>query len=224
MEWHRLFKPHPWHGISLGPRAPDFVTCYIEIVPFDTVKYEVDKASGYLRIDRPQRYSNVCPTLYGFLPRTFCGPRMAAHSSARAGREGLPGDGDPLDICLFTERDLAHGDILATAVPIGGLRMVDEGVMDDKIVAVLEDDGAYGEWRDISACPAPMIERLRHYFLTYKADPESPQHEQQRFIAETYGREEAHETIRRAIEDYRDRFPDLARQFDEWQGEGRNKG
>lgn len=181
-----------------------------------TVKYEVDKASGYLRIDRPQRYSNVCPTPYGFMPRTVCGPRVAGRAAARAGRDGLPGDGDPFDICVFTERDLAHGDILATAVPIGGLRLVDEDVIDDKIVAVLEGDAVYGQWRDISACPASLIERLRHYFLTYKTDPELPPHEHRR-IAETYGREEAHEMIPRAIEDYRDRFPDLARQFDEWQ-------
>lgn len=216
MEWRQLFKPHPWHGISIGPRAPEAVTCYIEIVPVDTVKYEVDKASGYLRIDRPQRYSNVCPTPYGFMPRTFCGPRLAERSGERSGHPGAPGDGDPLDICVFTERDLAHGDILATAIPIGGLRMVDEGVMDDKIVAVLEGDGAYGAWREVSDCPKPLIERLRHYFLTYKADPNSPKHHE-RFIAEVYGREEAHEMIRRAQQDYCEQFPDIVRQFEEWQ-------
>src|SRR4051794_41490367 len=80
-----LFRPHPWHGISIGPHAPALVTCYVEIVPFDTVKYEIDKESGYLRIDRPQRYSHVCPTPYGFLPRTLCGPRVAERLAARSG-------------------------------------------------------------------------------------------------------------------------------------------
>ena len=187
---HHLFKPHPWHGISIGRRAPESVTCYIEIVPVDTVKYEVDKESGYLRIDRPQRYSNVCPAPYGFMPRTYCGPRVAARSSERIEKHALPGDGDPLDICVFTERDLAHGDVLATAVPIGGLRLVDGDVIDDKIIGVLEGDGAYGAWREIADCPAPLIE--------------------------VYGREEAHEMIRRSLEDYRERFPEIAGIFDEW--------
>ena len=212
---HHLFKPHPWHGISIGRHAPEAVTCYLEIVPVDTVKYEVDKESGYLRIDRPQRFSNVCPTPYGFMPRTCCGPRVAERSSERIGKGALPGDDDPFDICVFTERDLAHGDVLATAVPIGGLRLVDGDVVDDKIIGVLEGDGAYGGWREISDCPAPLIERLRHYFLTYKSDPDFPDRHE-RFIAEVYGREEAHEMIRRSLEDYRERFAEIAGTFDKW--------
>ncbi len=207
-QWHRLFKPHPWHGVSLGSEAPESVTCYVEIVPFDTVKYEVDKTSGYLRLDRPQRYSNVCPTPYGFLPQTLCGDRVAARSCARLGRTGLPGDGDPLDVCVFTERDLAHRDILLTAVPIGGLRMVDAGEVDDKIVAVLREDGAFGSWRDISDCPGPLVARLKHYFLTYKSEPES-EPPGDTLIAEVYGREEAHNMILLSRQDYRDKFPDF---------------
>ncbi len=64
-----LFKAHPWHGISAGPDAPDQVVAYIEIVPADTVKYELDKHSGELKLDRPQRYSSLCPSLYGFIPQ-----------------------------------------------------------------------------------------------------------------------------------------------------------
>src|SRR4051812_37210242 len=79
----QLFKPHPWHGVYIGSEAPARVTCYIEIVPSDTVKYEVDKRSGYLRVDRPQRYSNVCPTLYGFMPQTYCGDGFAAYTASR---------------------------------------------------------------------------------------------------------------------------------------------
>lgn len=212
--WSQLFKPHPWHGVSIGSRAPAYVTSYVEIVPFDTVKYEIDKPSGFLRIDRPQRYSNVCPVPYGFLPQTVCGDRVAERSNSRTGGAALRGDGDPLDVCIFTECDLAHGDILLTAVPIGGLRMVDDGVVDDKIVAVLEEDGAFGEWRDIGDCPRPLIDRLRHYFLTYKANPDSAPNED-RFITEVYGREEAHEMILRSHQDYRDRFPELFAQFEQ---------
>lgn len=198
----------------MGQRYPAFVTCYIEIVPSDTVKYEIDKPSGFLRIDRPQRYSNVCPTPYGFLPQTVCGDRVAERSSARAGRGALRGDGDPLDVCVFTERDLAHGDILLTAVPIGGLRLVDGGVVDDKILAVLEEDAAFGDWHDVADCPKRLIERLRHYFLTYKAIPDSNS-AGDRFIAEVYGREEAQDMILRSYQDYRDKFPELLKRFEE---------
>ena len=64
-------RSHPWHGVDPGPGVPALVTAYIEIVPTDTVKYEVDKVSGILRMDRPQQYSNVCPSLYGFIPQTL---------------------------------------------------------------------------------------------------------------------------------------------------------
>jgi inorganic pyrophosphatase len=70
----------------MGPRAPESVTCYLEIVPTDTVKYEVAKPSGFLRVDRPQRYSNVCPTPHGFLPQTLCGSRIAKRSGRAADR------------------------------------------------------------------------------------------------------------------------------------------
>src|SRR3954471_3420079 len=86
-----LFKPHPWHGIALGAGAPEVVTVYLEIVPTDTLKYELDKASGHLKVDRPQQFSNVCPTLYGLLPQTYCGPRVAQLAAAATGRRDLRG-------------------------------------------------------------------------------------------------------------------------------------
>ena len=64
------YKSHPWHGLDIGEDAPNVVTAFIEMVPTDTVKYELDKVSGYIKIDRPQKYSNVVPALYGFLPQT----------------------------------------------------------------------------------------------------------------------------------------------------------
>ena len=203
-----LFKRHPWHGVHLGADAPGIVTCYIEIVPTDTVKYELDKLTGHLKIDRPQKYSSVCPTLYGLLPQTFCGERVAQACRDRTGRSDIVGDGDPMDVCVLSERPVSHGDILLRAVPIGGLRMIDRGQADDKIIAVLKDDPAYGDWSDIYQCPPSLVERLRHYFLTYKEVPgESGRLVE---IAEVYGRRAAHEVIGRSREDYRDLYGRLA--------------
>ena len=204
-----FFRAHPWHGVAIGEDAPEVVTVYVEIVPTDTVKYEIDKVSGYLKVDRPQQFSNVCPTLYGFVPRTYCADRVAARCAERTGREGIIGDGDPVDICILAENDIPRGDILLRAVPIGGFRMLDGNEADDKIIAVLEGDAVYGAWRDIKECPEALIDRLRHYFLTYKelpahvtasdgGEPAPPRVE----IAEVYGREEAHEVIRRSQQDY----------------------
>ena len=198
-----LFKAHPWHGIPIGPDAPESLTAYVEIVPTDTVKYEIDKVTGHLKVDRPQRYSNVCPALYGFVPRTYCGESVAELCAQRAGREGIVGDGDPLDICVLTERAITHGDVLVTARPIGGLRMIDGGEADDKIVAVLEKDMAYGDLHDIADCPPGIVERLRHYFLTYK---QMPGETRQVRIAEVYDRVEAVEVLRLSLEDYRETF------------------
>ena len=72
-----MFRAHPWHGVAIGPDSPEIVNVYIEIVPTDTVKYELDKATGNLKVDRPQKYSNICPTLYGFIPQTLCAERVA---------------------------------------------------------------------------------------------------------------------------------------------------
>lgn len=202
-----LFKSHPWHGVQIGKEAPDVVTAYIEVVPTDTVKYELDKITGHLKVDRPQRFSNICPSLYGLIPQTFCGERVAEYSSQRTSRTGIVGDGDPLDICVLSEKTISHGDILLRAIPIGGLRMLDGSEADDKIVAVMESDGVYGGWRDIADCPRPLIERLLHYFLTYKDAPGSTKKRCE--ITDVYGRDEAHEVIRRSQQDYLSRFADI---------------
>src|SRR5262249_36531626 len=185
----RLFRSHPRHGAPIGAEMPEVVTVYVEIVPTDTVKYELDKHTGYLRVDRPQRFSNVCPTLYGFVPQTYCGERNGELAAQRTGRPGIVGDRDPLDICVLTEKSILHGDILLEARPIGGLRMIDRGEADDKIIAVLEGDASYGAWRDIHQCPRALIDRLRHYFLTYKRGPDALRQPVE--ITHVYDREEA---------------------------------
>jgi inorganic pyrophosphatase len=206
-----LFQAHPWHGVAIGPEAPRVVTAYIEIVPTDTVKYEIDKASGHLKVDRPQQLSNVCPTLYGLIPRTFCGARVAAFGAAADERAALEGDGDPLDICVLSERQLSHGGVLLQAVPVGGLRLIDRNQADDKIVAVLKGDAAFGHCTELDDLPEPLIDRLKHYFLTYKRPPGAQRDPVQ--IPRVYGAAEAREVIEWSRADYRERFPQLEDRF-----------
>jgi inorganic pyrophosphatase len=199
-----LFKSHPWHGIDIGPDAPRRVTVYLEIVPTDTVKYELDKVSGILKVDRPQLFSNVCPSPYGLLPRTLCAERVADLAEKRSGRGGLVGDGDPLDVLVLTEKDLTHGNILVQAIPVGGLGLLDGEEADDKIVAVLAGDAVYGGLEDISHLPDRLLNRLKHYFLTYKTAPGDPRPACE--LTGVYGRDEAFEVIRRSQADYQARY------------------
>lgn len=196
-------KAHPWHGIEPGSNAPTIVTAFIEIVPADTVKYEIDKESGYLKIDRPQKFSNMIPTLYGFIPRTYCAEKVAEYAAEMSGKTVTHGDGDPLDICVLSERSVTHGDILLQAIPIGGFRLLDGGEADDKIIAVMKGDEFYRQWSDVSDCPASYINRLKHYFLTYK---HLPSEQNVCEITHVYGREEAHEVIKRSMQDYDNHF------------------
>lgn len=198
---YSLQKAHPWHGVPIGEKAPEIVTAFIEIVPTDTVKYEIDKETGYLKIDRPQLFSNAMPCLYGFIPQTFCGEEIARFATEQAGKSVPEGDGDPVDICVLTEKEIPHGDIILQAIPIGGIRLIDKGEADDKIIAVLKNDALYGTWTDIGDCPKSVLNRLMHYFLTYKNIPG----EVEVFVEinSVYGREVAHEVIRKSRQDYR---------------------
>jgi inorganic pyrophosphatase len=200
------YKSHPWHGIDIGPDAPVLITSFIEMVPTDTVKYEVDKVTGYLRIDRPQKYSNVVPALYGFIPQTYCGGKVAEFAMSKTNRTGIAGDGDPLDICILTEKDITHGDILVKCRPIGGFRMIDGNEADDKIIGVLFGDAVYGDYKDITDVPELVIDRLKHYFLTYKDLPGNKANTE---ITHTYNIDEAHELIQYAMEDYHNKFSSL---------------
>lgn len=194
------FKAHPWHGISIGNAAPQQVTAFIEIVPTDTMKYEIDKTTGYLKIDRPQQYSNVLPALYGFVPQTYCGEQIARLATDKSGKHIERGDGDPLDICVLTEREITHGDIILQAIPIGGFRLIDKGEADDKIIAVLKGDAMYGQFTELGQLPEAVVKRLRHYFLTYKTLPEEPAVME---LANIYGQKEAWDVIQASINDYK---------------------
>jgi inorganic pyrophosphatase len=193
-------QAHPWHGITPGDEAPSIVTAYIEIVPTDAVKYELDKESGILKLDRPQRFSSQCPTLYGFIPQTYCDELVAKRCAERTGMKDIRGDGDPIDICVLTEKVISNGNLLVRAVPIGGFRMVDGNEADDKIIAVLESDLVYGELQHIAQLPRALLDRLKHYFLTYKQIPGEGKRSVE--IAEVYDQPEALEVIKRSMKDY----------------------
>jgi len=196
----QLFQAHPWHGVSPGPKTPELLNAYIEIVTTDAVKYELDKASGHLRVDRPQRFSSMCPTLYGFIPQTYCGPEVAELVESRTGLTGIEGDKDPMDICVLSEKTFAHGSFFLRARPIGGLRMIDGHQADDKIIAVLEDDLAYGRILEVADVPQGLIDRLKHYFLSYKQLPgDEPKKVE---ITHVYDRAEALDVIVRSLRDY----------------------
>jgi len=188
------FRPHPWHGLEVGPDPPEVLNAYIEITPFDLMKYEVDKVTGYLRVDRPQRSSAQHPSLYGFVPRTFCDERVR-----RLAPGARRGDGDPLDICVVSERAISRNEIIVSARVIGGLQMIDRGEADDKIISVVENDYVWGGARDVADIPRVFVERLEHYFLTYKL---VPGRKSEARIAKVYGRGHALRVVRAAMADY----------------------
>ncbi len=192
------WRPHPWHGLELGREPPRVVHAFIEICPFDLVKYEVDNTTGYLRVDRPHRSSSQHPTLYGFIPRTFCGDKVGALMD-----EAKRGDGDPLDICVLSERPISKSEILLNARVVGGLPMLDHGEADDKIIAVLENDPLWASVDNITDLPPALIERMRHYFMTYKLVPGE---ETQVTIGPAYGFDHAKQVIQAAVDDYETEF------------------
>lgn len=188
------WRPHPWHALETGPDPPGLVHAYIELTPFDLVKYEVDKITGYLRVDRPQLTSSQPPTLYGFIPRTYCGQQVGAMSAHTE-----KGDEDPLDICVISERQINRSEVILNARVVGGIHTVDAGEADDKIIAVLENDSFWGSVVDIAEVPQALVERLRHYFSTYKIMPgkQSPV-----AVYQTYDRQHATMVVSAAMRDY----------------------
>jgi inorganic pyrophosphatase len=192
------WRPHPWHGLDPGPEAPRIVQAYIEITPFDFVKYEIDKVTGYLRVDRPQRYSSQPPSLYGFIPQTFCGRRVSQLSP-----KTTRGDGDPMDICILSERPINRAEVILKAKVVGGIQMIDGDEADDKIIAVLSNDNILAKTEDIQDLPEAMVARLQHYFATYKTMyDERPAVS----IESIYGAQHAYQVISASLEDYDDEF------------------
>jgi len=197
------WRRHPWHGLEASPEGADegIVQAYIEMLPSDTVKYELDKDSGFLMVDRPQRTSATPPALYGFIPKTYCAEEVAKRC------EGVTiADGDPLDICIYSERLINRADIILNARVVGGIQMIDGGEADDKIIAVLEGDNIWGGVTDIIDLPAIKTERLQHYFSTYKLIPGKTV---DITVDCVYGREEALKVIEAARKDYNNHYGNL---------------
>lgn len=197
------WRRHPWHGLNAhaDDAAKDVVTAYIEMLPSDTVKYELDKESGYLMVDRPQRTTATPPALYGFIPRTYC-----AEEVAKRCQHADIADGDPLDICIYSERLINRSDIILQARVIGGIQMIDGGEADDKIIAVLDGDNIWGNVTDIADLPPIKVERLQHYFSTYKMIPGKKIDIRVDYV---YGREEALKVIEAAQTDYNNHYGHL---------------
>lgn len=192
------YRPHPWHGLTAGPDPPRVLNAYIEMTPFDLMKYEIDKATGYLTVDRPQMGSSLSPTPYGFVPQTYCGARVGQLTDHAKG-----GDGDPLDICVITERFISRAEVVLRAKVIGVLKTRDSQSADDKILAILANDPLWNQARDIADLPAPVVDRLRHYFTTYKMLPGEPNRME---VLGVYGPEQALAVVEAALADYREVF------------------
>lgn len=170
---------HPWHDVSIGDNAPETITGIIEIPKNCRAKYELDKESGLLLLDRVLYSSINYPANYGFIPQTYCD------------------DNDPLDIMVLSQIEIVPM-CLVEAKPIGVMRMIDQGEMDDKIIAVALNDMSVNHFNDVSDLPEHWIKELRSFFEDYK------KLENKEVIVEEFqGREIAKEVIEQSRIDYK---------------------
>ena len=140
---------HPWHQVSYGEQAPDIVTGIIEIPKNTRAKYELDKDSGMLKMDRVLYSAMHYPANYGFIPQTYCD------------------DKDPLDIVVLSQASIVPMCIVDARV-IGVMQMLDNGEKDDKIIAVAENDMSVNHIRDIDELPKHFFRELKNFFEDYK--------------------------------------------------------
>ena len=140
---------NPWHSVSYGNNVPDIVTAVIEIPRNSRAKYELDKETGMLKLDRVLYSSVYYPANYGFVPQTYCD------------------DNDPLDILVLSQIDMQPMCIVEAKI-IGVMRMFDQGEADDKLIAVCANDMSVAHINDISELPPYFMDELRHFFEEYK--------------------------------------------------------
>lgn len=169
---------NPWHSIECGDNAPAVVNGIIEISKGSRVKYELDKETGLLKLDRVLRSAVFYPANYGFIPKTYCD------------------DGDPLDILILTNETIIPMTLVSAKI-IGCMKMIDGGEGDDKLIAVLEDDYMYNHYNDISEMPENAIKEIKQFFSEYKA-LENKKVEITGFV----GAEEARAIMSQAMVDY----------------------
>jgi inorganic pyrophosphatase len=140
---------NPWHDVAIGPNAPDEFSVIIEIPKGSKVKYEIDKASGLIKVDRILYSSVHYPANYGFIPQTYCD------------------DKDPLDILLLGQ-EIFVPLCIAQAKPIGVMRMLDQGEADDKIIAVHSNDPEFNHFSSIKELPPHRTREIKRFFEDYK--------------------------------------------------------
>jgi inorganic pyrophosphatase len=140
---------HPWHGVHYGDNAPRIVNAVIEIPQGSRAKYEIDKESGLLRLDRIIYSSFYYPCNYGFIPQTYGGDR------------------DPLDILVITSQPV-QAMCLMEAKVVGVMQMIDSGDADDKIIAVAANDPSVKHYNNMEELPKHFFDELRHFFEEYK--------------------------------------------------------
>lgn len=140
---------HPWHSIHYGEDAPDTVKSIVEIPTGSQAKYELDKDSGLLKLDRVLFSSIHYPANYGFIPQTFCE------------------DNDPLDILILSSVDVMPLCLVEANV-IGGMQMIDDNEQDDKIIAVAKDDVSVNFIKDMEMLPNYVMNQMRRFFEDYK--------------------------------------------------------
>ncbi|MFZ2303492.1 MAG: inorganic diphosphatase [Minisyncoccia bacterium] len=175
-------KMNLWHDVSLGDNAPKEINVIVEIPKGSKNKYEIDKETGLIALDRALHTAQDYPFDYGFVPRT------------------LWDDGDALDVVLLTTYPLFPG-ILVNARPIAIMHMIDGGEGDDKVIAVPVGDPRWADVKDLSDINKHTLKEMEHFFTTYKKI--------QNKVVEVSGfggRDVAHDAVKKSIELYKKEF------------------
>jgi len=173
---------HPWHGVPSGDNAPAIVNAVIEIPQGSRAKYEIDKASGLLRLDRVIYSSFYYPCNYGFIPQSY------------------GGDHDPLDILVITSQPV-QALCMMDAKVVGVMQMIDQGEADDKIIAVAANDPSVNHFNDIEELPKHFFNELRHFLEEYKKLEDKTVR-----VDEFGNRESAYRIIQEALDFYKESF------------------
>lgn len=173
---------HPWHDISIGPDAPEIIEVIIEIPQGGKVKYELDKDSGMLRVDRMLYSSVVYPANYGFIPQSYAD------------------DEDPLDVLVLAQEPVEPLCLLR-ARPIGLMSMVDEGQEDAKVICIHVDDPAFNDYHDICELPDHRLRELHQFFQDYKK-----LEDKEVLVKDFSDAEVARVTVMRSLTKYKEKF------------------